>query len=268
MPPELRKRIITALFFALIVLSLIFYNENTRFVFLIVLGILCLYEYFNIVYTKKSSAKSVLIIIGTALMILSVLIQIPESIRLILLALSIIISLLLVRNLFYPFPKLHTKLAPLTAFFYLVLPVFLAIQYAEVINLKVLLLTLLLLIWTSDIAAYFVGTSMGKRKLFERLSPNKTKEGFYGAGMTTLLISFILSSYFQLYTLHFWLMSGLFIWLFGSLGDLFESQIKRQFGIKDSGNILPGHGGFLDRFDGFIFAIPFVLLVIEIFERL
>jgi len=116
----------------------------------------------------------------------------------------------------------------------------------------------LLLVWVSDIGAYFVGKSIGKHKLMPSVSPGKTKEGFLGAGMVTLIASYLLYNFLGHFTFQQWVIIGLLVWLLGSIGDLVESKMKRQLNIKDSGNILPGHGGFLDRFDGFIFCLPAV----------
>ncbi len=120
-----------------------------------------------------------------------------------------------------------------------------------------LVLGLILAQWASDTGAYFVGKAIGKTKLFQRVSPNKTWEGTIGGLVFALAVMYVWSIYFQeLQTLE-WLGLGLIVAGFGSFGDLVESLFKRTLAIKDSGKILRGHGGFLDRFDGLIIAIPF-----------
>jgi len=125
---------------------------------------------------------------------------------------------------------------------------------------------LLLLIWTNDTMAYFIGSQIGRRKLFERISPKKTWEGTIGGGLCTVLVAWGLSFLIKDFTQTQWLVLGAVAAVFGTLGDLVESMLKRSVGVKDSGNLLPGHGGLLDRFDAFIFALPFFWLALQIFR--
>jgi phosphatidate cytidylyltransferase len=113
-----------------------------------------------------------------------------------------------------------------------------------------------ILVWTNDTFAYLTGMALGKRKLFERISPKKTWEGTIGGALFTVLGGFIISIFTETNDLTFWLIGAAFIAPLATIGDLLESQIKRSLNIKDSGNILPGHGGILDRFDAALFAIP------------
>lgn len=112
------------------------------------------------------------------------------------------------------------------------------------------------LVWTNDSFAYLTGMLLGKRKLFERISPKKTWEGTIGGALFAILGGYIISLFTETNDLIFWIVGAAFIGPFATVGDLLESQIKRSLGIKDSGNILPGHGGILDRFDAALFAIP------------
>lgn len=115
------------------------------------------------------------------------------------------------------------------------------------------------LIWTNDTFAYLVGKAIGKNKLLERISPKKTWEGTIGGLVCTQGIAYVLSIYFtELAPIH-WHLVALIVSVFGTLGDLVESMFKRSLGVKDSGNILPGHGGILDRFDGVLLSAPFVM---------
>lgn len=125
---------------------------------------------------------------------------------------------------------------------------------------NIYLLIILLLIWINDTGAYLVGCTIGKHKMFERISPKKTWEGFFGGMMFTILFS-VLFSMFVASTpmsgnLVFSIGLGVVVTIFGTWGDLFESLIKRSLLIKDSGNIIPGHGGILDRVDSLLFVIP------------
>lgn len=123
---------------------------------------------------------------------------------------------------------------------------------------------LLLLIWTNDTMAYFVGSQLGKNKLFERISPKKTWEGTIGGGICTMLIAWGLSFLIDDFTPAQWIALAAVAAVFGTLGDLVESMLKRSVGVKDSGNLLPGHGGLLDRFDAFIFALPFYYMILQV----
>jgi phosphatidate cytidylyltransferase len=117
-----------------------------------------------------------------------------------------------------------------------------------------------ILIWVNDSFAYITGSIFGKHKLNKVISPNKTWEGSMGGMFFTLLVSFLLSMMFPEWGLLKWLGFGLIVVIFGTFGDLFESVAKRGIMIKESGNILPGHGGILDRLDSLLIATPFVFV--------
>jgi len=126
------------------------------------------------------------------------------------------------------------------------------------------IVSLLASIWICDTAAYFGGVRFGKHKLFERVSPNKTWEGaafgFVSAVLTMLLARILVLEYLRL---HDAIILGLFVGVFGQMGDLIESRFKRDSGVKDSSDLIPGHGGFYDRFDSLVFVSPFVYLYID-----
>jgi phosphatidate cytidylyltransferase len=128
-----------------------------------------------------------------------------------------------------------------------------------------LLLALLATIWIADSAAYFAGKNFGKHKLAPSISPGKTWEGVLGAMIAVTLFGMVLYLGFDVKTLAIfpalWAIAGL-----GVIGDLFESMLKRQANIKDSGNLLPGHGGILDRIDGIIPSLPIAILMIYVYN--
>ena len=124
-----------------------------------------------------------------------------------------------------------------------------------------ILITIFIAIWTNDTFAYLVGKNFGKRKLFPSVSPKKTIEGFIGGIVFTIICSVLLSMYYiETKNSYIWIIIAIIISIFSTLGDLIESKLKRVAGIKDSGNIMPGHGGILDRLDSIIFVIPFINL--------
>ena len=123
-----------------------------------------------------------------------------------------------------------------------------------------LLIGFFIILWSNDVFAYLVGTAIGRTKLAKKISPNKTWEGTIGGVILSLLAAYLISISFSSLDMANWLVLGLLISIFATLGDLLESKLKRQAGIKDSGNIMPGHGGVLDRFDGMLLAAPVVYI--------
>jgi phosphatidate cytidylyltransferase len=119
------------------------------------------------------------------------------------------------------------------------------------------ILGMLLLTWANDTGAYLIGSKIGKNPLLPRISPKKTWEGTVGGMAVGLFVAYLLSLFLPAILLKEWLVLGVIVVIFGSLGDLVESMLKRSKGVKDSGTLLPGHGGFLDRFDAFLFLLPF-----------
>ena len=128
-----------------------------------------------------------------------------------------------------------------------------------------ILLGFFLLMWASDTGAYLAGCSFGKHSLFKRISPKKSWEGFAGGVLLSLIVAFILSHCFKALSLTDWLIISGIVSVFGVYGDLNESMLKRSLNIKDSGTILPGHGGLLDRFDSVLLASPIVFIYLRLF---
>ena len=127
-----------------------------------------------------------------------------------------------------------------------------------------LLVALFALIWIYDSGAYLVGVSIGRHRLFERISPKKSWEGAIGGTLTAILASWMISGFVPEINLIHWIVLSILIVVSSTFGDLTESMFKRYFGIKDSGSILPGHGGLLDRFDSLFFAAPVVVTYLKL----
>ncbi len=127
---------------------------------------------------------------------------------------------------------------------------------------------MLFLTWANDSFAYIVGSQIGKTPFFLRISPKKTWEGTIGGAVFCMLTAGIIGQFFTQLSLVDWLVVGAIVAIFGTIGDLVESLLKRSVGVKDSGSFMPGHGGFLDRFDAFIFCIPFVYCYLSVVKHL
>jgi phosphatidate cytidylyltransferase len=123
----------------------------------------------------------------------------------------------------------------------------------------------LLLLWANDTGAYITGISIGRHRLMERISPKKSWEGFFGGLIISVLAAWLFSGWLGVTDTKGWIVISLIISIAGTFGDLIESMLKRSTGVKDSGTIMPGHGGFLDRFDSAIISFPLVYLFISVF---
>ena len=161
----------------------------------------------------------------------------------------------------------------------LLIPFYTTLPFAFLCNLSYLgkefnpgiVIGIILLSWSNDTFAYLIGRKWGRTKLLERISPKKTIEGSLAGLVSTMLIAyFLLPFLFEVrgITKVDWVVIGGLVVIFGSLGDLVESMFKRSVGIKDSSNLLPGHGGFLDRFDALLLAVPFVFSYVYIIRHL
>lgn len=129
-------------------------------------------------------------------------------------------------------------------------------------------LILFFIMWMNDTGAYFTGKALGKTKLAPRVSPNKTWEGFAGGVLVAMIFTPILIYALGIEFQAEWIMIVGIIAIVGTVGDLLESKLKRYFGLKDSGNFFPGHGGILDRMDSFLFTIPFYFLCLDLIHIL
>jgi phosphatidate cytidylyltransferase len=122
-----------------------------------------------------------------------------------------------------------------------------------------------LLLWANDTGAYLVGVSIGRHRMMERISPKKSWEGFFGGLFISMAAAWLLSGWLGVVDRMNWMIISVIITVAGTYGDLTESMLKRSLGVKDSGTIMPGHGGFLDRFDSAVIAFPLVYLYIALF---
>ncbi|HZW63261.1 MAG TPA: phosphatidate cytidylyltransferase [Flavobacteriaceae bacterium] len=181
--------------------------------------------------------------------------------------LTVFVQLFLIKDLFSEnqIPLFASKRYLLTTFYIssAFVFMFLIANFNGVFTPEILLGTFIL-IWTNDTFAFLVGKNFGKQKLFKKISPKKTVEGFLGGLFFSCVASYFIATFTETLNFTHWLALSIIICVFGTLGDLIESKFKRQAQVKDSGIIMPGHGGILDRMDSIIFAAPFVYLFLRL----
>jgi phosphatidate cytidylyltransferase len=266
---NLTQRIITGVLGSAGIITAVCLGPWTYFVIFLIICFFTLLEFFRLASVDSLVPQKTLgMVTGTSIFVLTFLIEMgllqDKYYFLIfpLIALTFIIKLYK-KSEKKPFLNIAFTFL---GFLYISLPVSLlnfAVFDNGVYHFEIILGTLLIL-WATDTGAYFAGTFLGKHKLFERISPKKTWEGFAGGAVLALVFAYGMSIYFDRLTVVQWLIVGVIIIVCGTLGDLVESLLKRSMAIKDSGTVLPGHGGFLDRFDGLLIASPFLVSFLEL----
>ncbi len=170
---------------------------------------------------------------------------------------------------------IQTTAYSLLGHIYITLPLsillFISQRYGNIIGLgnfnNLFVLAIFVLIWINDTGAFLFGSLFGKHRLIERISPKKSVEGFIFGIVISVIAAIIFSHYFQSISIYLWISIGLITSVFASLGDLFESLLKRTFGVKDSGNLIPGHGGILDRIDSLLIVFPAIFLFLLFYTK-
>lgn len=289
---ETLKRAISGAIYIILLLTSILYSTESFFVLFGLFLIITISEFCNLIQIRKIFP----IIIGAFIYIsvtlfshytailtktvnkifhidLSFLINI-EQLDLILLSIALIVSIKCILFLFYDkIQKISISSKYLYLLGYIILPfIFITkISFGVIDYNPKIIIGLFILIWTNDTFAYIVGKSIGKNKLFERISPKKTIEGFFGGVIFAIFAGYLISKYYIKATSQFsdksiliWTIIAVIVGVMGTIGDLIESKFKRIAGVKDSGKIMPGHGGILDRLDSVIFVAPFVFLFYKI----
>jgi len=265
---ELLTRSLTGLIFGVVVLGSILWSPWAIFAVLGVFTLVGLHEFHQLVLAEEK-ANLLYYFLGLSIYALIGLMGMEivdiSNFLLIILSFFILIAAEIFRN---PNPSWRHITTAITAFIYVAFPMGLMNSLFFLGNAGLafpwILLALFILVWVNDVFAYFVGTSLGKHKLFERLSPKKTWEGSLGGLIFTLVVAWIFSLLTTNLSLIQWLGLGMIISIAANIGDLAESLLKRNANVKDSGTLLPGHGGVLDRFDAILFATPFVYFYLYI----
>ena len=273
---NLTQRLITGILGSAAIIAGVSYSEWTYFAIFFIICLFTLLEFYNLVgLDGLAPQKAFGTLCGVLIFCLSFFIEgripvngrpMPTEFYILIFP---IISCIYMIKLYKKFErKPFTNIAfTFLGIFYVVVPFVLlnVIVFDEgVYNFEIILGSLLIL-WASDTGAYFAGTFFGKRKLFERISPKKSWEGFIGGAVLALIFAYGSSQFLHTLTISQWIIVGVIIIVGGTFGDLIESLLKRSIEIKDSGDSLPGHGGFLDRFDGLLISAPFIAAYLEIF---
>lgn len=289
---ETLKRAISGAIYILLLIASILYSTESFFVLFGVFLIITIYEFCNLIQIRKLFP----ILIGSVIYICVTLISHYnliftktinelfqsnflfliniEKLDLVLLSVALIVSIKCIIFLFYDsIQKISVSSKYLYLLGYIILPfIFITkISFGVVDYNPKIIIGLFILIWTNDTFAYIVGKSIGKHKLFEKISPKKTVEGFIGGITFAIVAGYLISKYYIKASLQFsdksiliWTIIAVIVGVMGTIGDLIESKFKRIAGVKDSGKIMPGHGGILDRLDSVIFVAPFVFLFYKI----
>ncbi len=262
----MRSRVHTAIIFVLTMLLSIYLSPYT---FVLVFGIItaaCLWEFYKIALMTGLTRRLISLVLGLTPYIIVAVYQLTTidaetaSLIAILLLFLPIIFLFFLYELFSASEKpfIHIASAVL-GIIYIGIP-FTLLEWIALDDgyQPNVVCGLLLLNWANDTAAYLFGSKIGKSPLLPRISPKKTWEGTLAGAGFTLLAGIGMGFLFNDLSHFNWMVLAIIVGVFGALGDLVESMFKRSVQIKDSGNLLPGHGGLLDRFDAFIFLLPFI----------
>lgn len=266
---NLTQRIITGVLGAATIITAVCLGPWTYFIILILICFFTLFEFYRLATADSMVPQKTLgMISGVMIFVISFLVEIRLLESKYYFLLFPIIALVFIIKLY----KKNEK-KPFTNIAFTVLGlVYISLPLA-LLNFAVfedghydfeIILGSLLILWATDTGAYFAGTFMGKHKLFKRISPKKTWEGFLGGALLAMIFAFGMAHFGNSLSLAQWLVAGAIIVVGGSFGDLVESLLKRSIEIKDSGNVLPGHGGFLDRFDGLLISSPFLVAYLEL----
>lgn len=265
------QRAITAVGFLVVMITGIYISSYSLFALFGLISFLGVWEYQTLValypfnqHTTLQRDKWILSVMGLLVYALIGLVSMHLLPLWALLFILPLVFLLFIKELFdakSPNPFVRVALN-ITGLLYLVVPLAMINTIANENNTfePNRIMGMLLLIWANDTGAYILGSKIGKTPFFKRISPKKTWEGTISGMITTLILAAILGFVFNELSVVQWYGVAVCVIIFSTLGDLVESMLKRNLGIKDSGTILPGHGGILDRFDALLLVVPYIAL--------
>ncbi len=247
------------IYIAIIVFCLLFSPQSFNYLLLIFCG-LCLYEYANLIKLDFNLTVGLIILSLVILLTNSKLSFISFDVPIQFIKIPYLILLTTIILITINQDQLINKIgAILFGIVYITTPFYLSLDFLYEGHIFI---WFFIFFAVNDTFAYLTGVKFGKHKLAPKISPKKTIEGFIGGFISSIVLGIILHYYFP--QNHFnWIIIGFIASVLGTIGDLVESKLKREANVKDSANIIPGHGGFLDRLDSFIFAMPFIYLYIH-----
>lgn len=263
MKSNLVQRSITGLFFIAAIIAATLLSEYSFFVLMFVVNFLCLLEFYELVLPDKRWIEKYLgIICGSVIFVMFAMIFSADlSLAWYYNLIPIFMFMFIIKLFEHTHNEFSTLAFQVLGLIYITLPIVMLCKMGFFNSLNYsagLPMGFFILLWTSDTGAYLAGKNFGRTKLFERISPKKTVEGSVGGLILSLAVAYGISFWFDDVTKADWMVIAFLIVVFGTFGDLFESLLKRNLMIKDSGTLLPGHGGVLDRFDGLFLAVPAV----------
>lgn len=262
---DLTTRALTGVVFLLVMITAIWFNRYTAFILFLLITTLGILEFLGLALEKVSGFKKLIAVKLNIILMLGLVVSKSVyhfqavGIAIIIFCVAMLFSLLISMQR----KSLHDWSSVAFGLVYVTLP-FLALyllgfSYGEY-NFKSIL-SIFIILWCSDTGAYMFGKFLGKHKFLPEVSPKKTWEGFIGGVAMAVLAAFILNQLDWISYKTPWYALALLVSVFGAFGDLFQSQLKRLKGVKDSGNLMPGHGGILDRFDGLLFCVPVIFAI-------
>ncbi len=289
---ETLKRGISGLVYIILLLSSILYSTESFILLFGIFLIIATFEFCNLVNLKKIVPVSFVVLAYFIISLISYyktetdnylsnLLEKPiqlgidiDQLNVVLLVISLVVF---AKCLIFLFNNKEQTVSSVWKYLYLLGYILLPFIFIVKISFGIndynpkIIIGLFILIWTNDTFAFFVGKSIGKHKLFERISPKKTIEGFIGGIVFAVFAGYLISKLyikpnpdFSNTSILIWTIIALIVGVFGTIGDLIESKFKRIAQVKDSGKIMPGHGGILDRLDSVIFVAPIVYLFYQI----
>lgn len=289
---ETLKRGISGAIYIILLLASILYSTESFFILFGIFLIITVYEFCNLIQIHKAFPILFATLLYTTVTLVSHYNKITtdainrafntdleisvniQQLDIILLVIALVVSIKCILFLFYDnIQKISTSSKYLYLLGYIILPFVFITKISFGINdyNPKIIIGLFILIWTNDTFAYIVGKSIGRTKLFEKISPKKTIEGFLGGIIFAVLAGYLISKYyiranpqFSERSILIWTTIAVIVGIVGTIGDLIESKFKRIAGVKDSGSIMPGHGGILDRLDSVIFVAPIIFLFYQI----
>lgn len=266
------QRAITAAAFVAVLLSCTFYNHVTFTTLFTIITLIGTWEFYKLAEKSATSPQKIMgTITGGVLFITNAIYSMTQvNIRILLFILPFVFTIFILelyRKKEQPFRNIAFTILGVI---YVALP-FSLLNY--ILTCKgnyapQILFGFFFILWSNDTGAYLTGSLLGKHKLFPRVSPGKSWEGSIGGAVITYMVVFLIASWYTILSLRDWMVIATILIIIGTLGDLVESLYKRSINVKDSGTLLPGHGGILDRFDSLLMATPFVFTYLYLIKNI